>query len=85
MSRNRHGRWIRFDLRFLLFWVMPYIAAVGALTTWSGPYVSGFLNRHARISAIIGLTIAWVTLYASRRAGQHDEEAPEPPAERTPP
>jgi hypothetical protein len=74
MSRKHPARRFRFDLSFLLFWVMPYIAVVAALTTWSGPYSSGFLNRTARTSALIGVTIAWVTLYASRRASRpHDE------------
>jgi hypothetical protein len=62
------ARRLRFDLSFLLFWVTPYIAVAAALTTWNGPYASGFLNRHARITALIGVTIAWITLYASRRA-----------------
>jgi hypothetical protein len=77
MPRKPPARRFRFDLSFLLFWVIPYIAVVAALTTWSGPYSSGFLNRHARISVLIGVTIAWITLYASRRASrprdEHDE------------
>jgi hypothetical protein len=73
MPRKPPARRFRFDLSFLLFWVIPYIAVVAALTTWSGPYSSGFLNRHARISVLIGVTIAWITLYASRRASRpHD-------------
>jgi hypothetical protein len=80
MSRKPPARRFRFDLSFLLFWVMPYIAVVAALTTWNGPYSSGFLNRHARISVLIGVTIAWITLYASRRASRpHDERDDEPP------
>jgi hypothetical protein len=81
MPRTPPARRFRFDLSFLLFWVMPYIALAAALTTWSGPYASAFLNRTARISAFIGLTIAWITLYASRRAGRHDDKPADPPAE----
>lgn len=60
----------RFNLSFLLFWVIPYIALAAALSTWAGPYASEFLNRHARLTLLIGLTVAWITLYASRRASQ---------------
>ena len=81
MPRKPQARRFRFDLSFLLFWVMPYIALAAALTNWSGPYSSGFLNRHARMSAFVALTIAWVTLYASRRAARRDDEPSDPPTE----
>jgi hypothetical protein len=66
---SHHPRF-RFKLSFLLFWVIPYIALAAALTTWTGPYASEFLNRHARLTLLIGLTVAWITLYASRRAAK---------------
>ena len=72
-SRARAG-WLRFDLRFLLFWVMPYVAIVFALLRWHGPYVSDFLNDHARQAAAIGFTLFWVMLWASRKAGRRASE-----------
>jgi hypothetical protein len=81
MPQKPQARRFRFDLSFLLFWVMPYVALAAALTTWTGPYSSGFLNRTARTSALIGLTIAWITLYASRRAARRDDESSDPPSD----
>jgi hypothetical protein len=74
MASTPNPRRLRFNLRFVLFWVIPYVALAAALTTWSGPYASEFLNRHARLSLLIGLTVLWVTLYASRRATQQGRE-----------
>jgi hypothetical protein len=47
---------------------MPYMAVAAAVLAWSGPYDSEFLNRHARWTLLIGLSIFWLTLLASGRA-----------------
>jgi hypothetical protein len=48
----------QFSIRFILLWVIPYVALVTALLNWS-PYDKDFLNWNARLKAIMIVTGCW--------------------------
>jgi small-conductance mechanosensitive channel len=72
-------RWLRFELRFLLFWLVPYVAVVAAILGWVGPYASSFLNHHARITLAIAFTVLWLSVLASAAARRRRESAQDQP------
>jgi hypothetical protein len=52
----------------VLFWVTPFVAIAAAISRWSGPYKSEFLNDHARWTALLLWTAVWAIIFLSGRA-----------------
>jgi hypothetical protein len=82
MAKHGATSRFRFDLGFLLLWVVTYAAITAAILNCQGPYASEFLNRHVRISLAIGNTLLWAALWASSQsARQRKAEPGEPDAD----
>ncbi len=58
---------MQFDLRLILFWIMPWVAVTAATLAWRGPYASEFLNQHARWTLTVVEAGLWACLYLSAR------------------
>jgi hypothetical protein len=77
MAAARRKPWFRFELRFVLFWLVPYVAVVASIMGWIGPYASSFLNHHARITLIIAFTVLWASVLASAAARRQRDSTDE--------
>jgi small-conductance mechanosensitive channel len=80
MASAGRYRWPRFELRFVMFWLVPYVAVVAAIMGWVGPYASSFLNHHARMTLAIAFTVLWVSVLASAAARRPRRDAADDPS-----
>jgi hypothetical protein len=53
------GQRLRFSLRTLLLWIVPYAAAVAWIVSWRGPHEQDFLNVNSKSGYLLILTQLW--------------------------
>jgi len=68
----RRHPWPRFNLRILLFWIVPFVAVAAVIAAWHGPYRSEFLNQLVRWSALFLWWVVWGQLFLSAYSRDSD-------------
>jgi hypothetical protein len=56
----------RFSVRFLLIWVVPYVALAAAIIAWPFGFAAEMLNTNARQIAFMVLTSLWCAAWAAK-------------------